>query len=224
MAPTSQVTTFSDNVAISFPIKRMEHLGHVSGEEHMFYTEASKFFEHLLLQIIIAVWDGLKIGVLFRGAITIGRLTHDNEIIAGEALVTAAKMEKATKHPRIELSPEILTMVDSHNDPIVSDFVKESCLEEVDGRWFVKTLDYHLGSWIDHGESRIQRGEVAESILDALEKIRFCLKKEFSVIQENGSKPAVEKWEWFMPEFEKALQSGVWEEMFDRLKDKSNRH
>lgn len=65
--PSAQTTTFSDNVAVSFPTECLNLNGTIGNKPHTFYIEASRFFEHMLIQIISAVWDGLKIGVLFRG-------------------------------------------------------------------------------------------------------------------------------------------------------------
>ena len=90
-SPSAQTTTFSDNVAVSFPLERMSLNGTIGNKHHTFYIETSQFFDHLLIKIISAVWDGLKIGVLFRGGVSVGRLVHDDKIIAGEALVKAVE-------------------------------------------------------------------------------------------------------------------------------------
>lgn len=211
MSPSAQSTSFSDNVAISFPLKRMNMPGTMNNQPYTFHVEAYEFFNHLLIQIVTAVWDGLKIGVLFRGGITVGRLIHDDEIIAGEALVTSVELEKATKYPRIEIASDVIDLVDDYGQPIVEDYIKNECLEQIDGKWFVRVLDFHLGYWQDHNWHRQQRGEQPEEIPIALARIRKCLDTEFERVREYGLDSAREKWEWFMPQFENAFQSNNWQ-------------
>ncbi len=210
MSPTAQSTTFSDNVAVSFPLRRMNLPGTVGNQPHTFYIGAAQFFEHLLAQIITAVWDGLKIGVLFRGAITVGRLVHDDEIIAGEALVTAVELEKATKWPRIEIASDVITLVDDAGQAIVNDDIKNECLEQIEGKWFVQSLAFHAGYWRDHNWYRQQRGEQPEEIPAVLARIRECLDNEFVRVHKHGTDSAQKKWEWFMQNIEDAFQSGNW--------------
>ena len=210
MSPTVQSTTFSDNVAASFPLKRMNIPGMIGNNPHTFYVEPSRFFEHLLSQIIIAVWDGLKIGVIFRGAITVGRLVHDDKIIAGEALIKAVELEKATKWPRIEIAPEVINLVDDHGQSIINEDIKEECLEQIEGRWFVRTLGFHMGYWHEHKSYRQQQGKSPEEIPVVLSRIRECLDNELEKVRENGSETVKEKWKWFISEFENAFKSGNW--------------
>jgi hypothetical protein len=208
-SPSAQTTTFSDNVAVSFPIESLKLSGSVGNKPHMFYIEASHFFEHLLIQIIGAVWDGLKIGVLFRGGISVGRLIHDDKIIAGEALVKAVELEKYTKLPRIELAQEVIELLDEKDNPIITDSIKES-LENVDGRWFVKTLDLHVGYWRDHNWYLQQQGKEQEDIPSVLGRIRTTLDSENKKVLEEGNLCVIEKWDWFMSQFEDAFSKGNW--------------
>lgn len=207
--PSAQITTFSDNVAISFPLKRMSIEGSISNKPHTFYIESSQFFEHLLIQCINAVWDGLKLGILFRGGITLGRLVHDDKIIAGEALVKAAELEKATKYPRFEIDTEIVDAVDSEGNKVVSDDIKES-LECIDGRWFVKVLDLHIGYWRDHNYYRSLEGKVPEEIPPVLIRIKKTLDHEYEKVIACGRLSEIEKWKWFMNEFASSFQKGLW--------------
>lgn len=210
MSPTAQSTTFSDNIAVSFPLKQMNIPGRIANAPHTFHVEASEFFNNLLIQLINAVWDGLKIGVLFRGAITVGQLIHDDEIIAGEALVAAVELEKATIWPRIEIAPDVIGLVDDHGQPIVSDYIKDQCLEQIDSKWFVRSLNFHNGYWLDHNSKRQQRGEQPEEVREVLARIRKCLDNEFERVRERGPDSAMKKWGWFMQEFEDAFQRGNW--------------
>lgn len=208
-SPSAQTTTFSDNVAVSFPLEKLSLEGTVGNKPHTFFIEASQFFEHLLIQIICAVWDGLKIGILFRGGISVGKLVHDNKIIAGEALVKAVDLEKETKLPRIEISNEIIELVDERGNPIVTDSLKES-LENIDGRWFVKVLDLHIRYWRDHNWYREQRGEEPEEIPTVLARIRNTLDLEHAKVKKSGCDSVIHKWDWFMSKFEKSFKEGNW--------------
>ena len=210
MSPTAQSTTFSDNMAVSFPIKRMNIPGTVGNQTHTFYVEASDFFEHLIIQIVIAVWDGLKIGILFRGAVTVGRLVHDDEIIAGEALITAVELEKSTKMPQIEIASNVIDLVDDQGQPVVSDSIKNECLEQIDGKWFVRSLDLHMGYWREHNFYRQQNGKPSEEIPEVLARIRKGLDKKYETVCNCGTEQVREKWKWFMGKFERAFQSERW--------------
>ena len=208
-SPSAQTTTFSDNVAVSFPLERMSLDGTMGNKPHTFYVETSRFFDHLLIQIISAVWDGLKIGVLFRGGVSVGKLVHDDKIIAGEALVKAVELEKHTKFPRIEISQEVMGLVDENGNSVVSDDLKES-LECIDGRWFVKALDLHIGYWRDHNWYRQQNNEEPEEIPPVLRRIKKALDGEYENAKKNEDKSVIEKWDWFMNKFEKSFKEGYW--------------
>lgn len=208
-SPSAQTTTFSDNVAVSFPLERMSLEGTVGNKPHTFYVETSQFFDHLLIQAISAVWDGLKIGVLFRGGISVGKLVHDGKIIAGEALVKAVELEKDTKYPRIEISQEVMELVDENGNSVVSNDLKES-LECIDDRWFVKTLDLHIGYWRDHNWYRQQKGEEPEEIPSILARIRSALDAENERAMKTEAAPVIEKWNWFMNKFEASFKEGYW--------------
>lgn len=181
----------------------------MGNKPHTFYVETSQFFDHLLIQVISAVWDGLKIGVLFRGGISVGKLVHDGNIIAGEALVKAVELEKYTKYPRIEISQEIMDLIDENGNSVVNDDLKES-LECVDGRWFVKTLGLHMGYWRDHNWYRQQKGKQPEEIPPILARIRSALDAEYEKAGKTETTSVIEKWDWFMNKFEASFKEGCW--------------
>lgn len=209
-APSAQVTCFSDNVAISLPLTQLELPGRLGNMRHVHRLEARYFFEHLLIQAVVGVWDGLKLGILMRGGISFGRLVHDGEIIAGEALVKAVELEKETFLPRIELDREIINLVDSRGVAIVSHEIRRDCLYEADGRWFVNVLGYHFGYWRDHHWFRQQQGLPPQSIPDALFEIRATLRKEFEMVKSGRDCRDLQKWEWFLREFDASFDKGIW--------------
>ena len=71
-------------------------------------TEKSGVF-HLLAAVLFLCVNALQNGFLLRGAITIGKLCHEEKIIFGPALVEAVKMEEELAiYPRIVFDDRIL--------------------------------------------------------------------------------------------------------------------
>lgn len=136
-------------------------------------------------------------------------MIHDDKIIAGEALVKAVELEKHTKLPRIEVAQEVIELLDESGNPVVTDSIKEA-LEEIDGRWFVKTLDLHVGYWRDHNWYLQQQGKEQEDIPAVLGRIRTTLDAENKKVIEEDNSCAIEKWNWFMSQFEDAFRKGNW--------------
>jgi hypothetical protein len=85
----TRITTFSDNVVISEP---------VDGPNFQFLLFRLGYLQ------VIAAWSG----ILVRGAITIGDIVHDENIVFGPALNRAYELEsKQAVYPRIILDPNI---------------------------------------------------------------------------------------------------------------------
>jgi len=85
----TRVTTFSDNVVISEPVKGPNF------QLMLFRLGYLQFF---------AAWSG----ILVRGAVTIGDIVHDENIVFGPALNRAYELEsKMAVYPRIILDPKI---------------------------------------------------------------------------------------------------------------------
>lgn len=212
MAPSAEVTTFSDNIVLSFPLTTFQTAAAIGNQPHQLQVEASAFMRHLLIQIVAAVWDGLKLGVLFRGGITTGRLFHDGRVVAGSALVNAYCLEKATLFPRIEIEQAVMTQQDEHNRPLLEDWVRESFIKEEDGRFFVRALDFHAGYWAEHNWYRSKEGLPAQSPAEALAEIQDRLRIESAKIRTSAKEDKVkQKWEWFDKEFAFALSTDPWQ-------------
>jgi hypothetical protein len=89
-----QFAAFSDNFAISMPQRSVCRV----------ISSAAEICRNLL-----------RIGFLTRGAITIGRLHHVDNIIFGPALVEAVKLEKEAVYPRLVCSPELIDIMEATN-------------------------------------------------------------------------------------------------------------
>lgn len=86
-----QVTTFSDSAVISYPLS----------------YDGALFL--LIIDIIHIQIELLRIGILVRGAITIGMAYHDIYNVFGPAMVKAYQLESsAAIYPRIIIHPEIV--------------------------------------------------------------------------------------------------------------------
>ena len=87
-AENSQVSTFSDNVAISAPVDQN--------------------LPNLLQAVTVMQLGTQSRGLLIRGGVTIGQLVHDSECVFGPALNRAYDLERrVAKYPRIILDPEL---------------------------------------------------------------------------------------------------------------------
>jgi hypothetical protein len=96
------VSTFSDNLLISFPLQSV--LSQVGGERMAMLTILHQF--NRLLSMIAAA--ALGFGFLIRGGATIGKLYHANGVIFGEGITEAVQLETRTAiYPRVVLSNKI---------------------------------------------------------------------------------------------------------------------
>jgi len=86
---TAKVTTFSDNIVISYP---------ANGRDSLFY---------ILLDLIHLQLDLLQLGILVRGGIAKGKVRHTQEMVFGPAMVAAYELEsKYAVYPRIIVEKE----------------------------------------------------------------------------------------------------------------------
>jgi hypothetical protein len=97
------VSTFSDHIAISYPIVQISASNGFDDSrtaDYVFYS-----FKSLLTEI---AREALSIGFLIRGGATIGKLYHSGGVIFGEALVEAFEIESRTSvYPRVVLSSNV---------------------------------------------------------------------------------------------------------------------
>lgn len=122
-----QVTTFSDSAIISYPL---------SYDGALFY---------LILDLIHMQMNLLWLGILMRGAITIGKAHHDTYNAFGPAMVKAYEMEnKSAIYPRIILRPEDLkkglAKSPSFHNEYDLELIEELLNEDYDGFFSVDYL------------------------------------------------------------------------------------
>lgn len=97
------ITTFSDNIVISYPLDKLRVRGYYSDESTP--TFILDGFSKLLSWLAIAA---LRIGFLIRGGATIGRLYHSNGVVYGEGMVEAYRLESNVAiYPRVMVSASV---------------------------------------------------------------------------------------------------------------------
>jgi hypothetical protein len=92
-----EITLFSDSAIISFSTKT---------RSEVFYT---------LLKLLHLILDLLRIGVLIRGGIAIGKCIHNKDKVFGPGVNQAVKMEKEANYPRIIVDPKIIDVAKKYH-------------------------------------------------------------------------------------------------------------
>ncbi len=106
---TTQITQFSDSIIISF----------LENDEGMVF--------HLLRTIQMLIMRVANNGIICRGAISYGKLVHNQNIIFGPALNDAYKTEStAAIYPRVILDSSIIEIGEKYNNQ--SSLIEESSL------------------------------------------------------------------------------------------------
>ncbi len=220
----AEVTTFSDNVVLSIPICDVKYNG-LGGET---IKSASSFLTQLITLLISIYWQGLHLGMLFRGAITTGRLYHDGDVVAGEGLVKAVSMEKETRWPRIEIDAAILNKKDDRGEALLEQRVREIAIVEENVHYFLNTLGFHIGVWRDYNHFSGKTESSWEEVKQALDRIReqtqSCidklerLKKSRTGEASSKTEEAQNKWIWFRDAFEAAQSGEDWQRIWSTQK------
>ena len=124
MGESQRFQQFSDCVVLSFRV-----------------TEPSGVF-YLLNDIGITTITLASAGFMIRGAVTVGDLYHDEQLIVGPAMVRAYELEsKSAKYPRVIIDPEALEVGRSHRSNRhsrreESAYLESFLLEDDDGWMF----------------------------------------------------------------------------------------
>lgn len=120
-----QITIFSDCIVISFPAKE---------KSEIFYT---------LLEVKWMILRLISQGILCRGAISYGKLLHNDKFIFGPALVEAYILEsKAANYPRVILDRSIIDLAGSarsenHTKEEEIEYVESLLEKDLDGMYYI---------------------------------------------------------------------------------------
>jgi hypothetical protein len=206
------ITTFSDHIVISYPMKRScKAVGDMKSTLVILVRQVTDFTAQIAK-------DALRIGLLVRGGATIGKLYHTPRVIFGKALNDAYYIESTvSKFPRVVLSPEItsqLTNSDVQGLGLISD----------DYGWF--HVDYFkklakMGSISAHGKPAnrtVWAKQVKRMVSENLSKFDTQIKELASrrlttleeqiksVKQAENLAQAKAKWAWFGEEFCRGME------------------
>lgn len=133
---TKKVTQFSDSVVASY---RMD--------------EKSALFD-MLYDIYMLQVELIKHGILVRGAITVGKLHHDDKLVFGPALVEAAELEKLAMYPRVILSQEVIDQGKGkhslhHSSKDEEKSIMSLLKQDLDGMFFIDYFGVSPGEFDD---------------------------------------------------------------------------
>ena len=183
------VSTFSDHIVISFPL---EHVYAEFGEQ-----TAAFILLHQSSTLLGAIaGQALRLGFLFRGGATIGRLHHEVGVVFGEAMVEAFKLELQTAiFPRVVLSPTI-----TRRSEWMSTGNKRCIARDDDG---IFRLEYFSEMLLKAGTP----GErYAEHIQSWFKDIVEILRRNLVELERAGKLNPFSKWAWFARQFRAALE------------------
>ena len=190
-----EVSTFSDNVVISMPLTT-EY-----GEDYYHSDDANKFIKTLFYTIKEIVWEGLHLGLIFRGAITKGRLYHNKNIVAGEALVRAVDMEKGVIFPRIEIDKDVIYCKNTHGTEIIDKDMNERIKQE-NGKFYLNSLAWNRYFFHPRPTSEDERLLAIKKI----EKIKSNIDEQIESLK--GDEKC--KWIWLKQEFSEEEKKWQW--------------
>ena len=101
-------------------------------------------------------------GVLVRGALTLGQITVDRDLVFGPGLARAYQLEsKEARFPRIIVDPIVLTslkesaLLRAHSYEQEMEYIGRLILRDSDGTWFLDYLRYAL----DNADDNWQYGQ-----------------------------------------------------------------
>jgi hypothetical protein len=178
------VSTFSDHIVISYPIKRL-----------MVEAKASSDFiilNQISLYVGVIAASAIKLGFLIRGGVAKGKLYHADGVVFGEALVRAYKLEsQVAVYPRVIVSDEIAGSIEARFRPWVKkDFDGLSC------------VDYFLDTIL---RAAPPGNEYAENIKVSYRELLEQLKRNIERLKTAERSGARAKWIWFAKQLYEAM-------------------
>jgi hypothetical protein len=183
-----EVTTFSDNVVVSYPNAHVEEPG-----IPLFESIWTDIVLKDAIRILRGVAErGLRVGLLIRGGISFGQLYHDGDVVFGEAMVDAYELEKThAKNPRILVSQRIIAKLTNDLPERIN-----ALLRDQDGEWHLNYMVEMVRQSITPGDfgTAMQWKDVHIALID----------REIAALRPFTDGRAT-KWLWFKHHFEAAL-------------------
>lgn len=175
-----EISTFSDHIVASYPGVRSED-GRVADIMQPLWAE---FICRDSIRVMSMIAErGLRLGLLMRGGLSFGELFHGDEVVFGEALVDAYRLEcKVAEMPRVVVSERVWEQLQggpsAHPDLLVRDD---------DGHWH---LNYFL-----HMRHYEVDSEQTDSVFQWNAEMRQIIGANRDALKDRPSESA--KWDWF---------------------------
>jgi hypothetical protein len=109
-------TWFSDMIVTSIPLVMPDEGPQLHG---ILYHELAD-----LAMAQTEIFD--QTGIFVRGAITVGKLIHNHDLIFGPAMIRAYELEQSTVFPRIAIDPDLLTRYSSGRELVAAHHVSHT--------------------------------------------------------------------------------------------------
>jgi hypothetical protein len=181
------VTWLTDNVVIGTPV--------TSEDTHKIemalgFTAIGVAYMQLLM---------LDAGYLARGAIAFGPHHMQPQMAFGPALSDAAELEKATKQPRVALTPfaadlNRAVVENFYSDPYESPHAQSYLVDDADGTVFVD----HLGLWLSEEDDERQAEHNLKRLRQVVQTALTTVRSEVLNLSgdEKEADKALSKWKW----------------------------
>jgi hypothetical protein len=196
-----EISTFSDHVVVSW---------RTSGELIVDSLWTDIVLKDALRVLSAVAERALRIGLLVRGGMSVGQLFHGDDVVFGEAMVTAYELEcSVAKYPRVVVAGGI---IDRLNPTRPEDCT--ALLQDHDGHW---CLNYFIGMVHDAAPcrdealdpvSRLSPLNLERMEIDIAQASRWKrahldrIDREIAALRQTGATKAATKWEWFKERFE----------------------
>ncbi len=174
------VSTFSDHIVISYPVKDLQQ---ADTEDAL---GAGLYMSQMLIPRLAAA--ALKVGFLIRGGATVGLLHHQAGVVLGPAMIEAYELEsRHAVYPRIAVSRKLYTRVKF--EPRI-----RVLLTDHDG---ITHLNYFT-------EMILRSGEIEESRAVWLERAYQISRENIARFEHEERWNEMAKWVWFEKQLETA--------------------
>jgi hypothetical protein len=188
-----EITTFSDHIVASYPdVHLAPDLTQAQKEiltsiwMRLFLSEAKRIISGIALQ-------AMRIGLLVRGGITIGKLYHSSGVVFGEAMVDAYNLEsRVAIYPRVAVSSRVYSRIPEADRP-------EYLRLDRDGIWHLDYLTPMIPNAVPSGETFSD--DMRKWVSDLLQIIDSNIK----TFEERQRWNELAKWAWFRNEFSELI-------------------
>ncbi len=183
-----EVSTFSDHIVISYPDFESE-------DEHAEDVVRPLWAEFVCkdcVRVMSAVAErGLRLGLLIRGALSFGELLHIDDIVFGEALVDAYRLESEVAiNPRVVVSDTVLKRLKG----ALPDYA-DLLLQDSDGFWHLN----YIPQMRKHGADTHD----ADSALRWDAAVKAIVEANLTALKDRPRE--LSKWDWFNAQLQPTL-------------------